>query len=88
MTRRFCVKLVVTEVATGRKIGFQTGASDTMKWALAWSPKNVLVLYSSDIGISAYDIEGGKIIERPPDHDEEEIGREAYKAKYGTRPRR
>jgi hypothetical protein len=65
---------------------YQTGASAVHKWAMAWSPKNILVLYSSDAGIFAYEIREERIIERRADRDEQEIGRAAYEKKYGRRP--
>jgi hypothetical protein len=81
------VKLIVLEIATGRKMAFQTGASTVQKWALAWSPTDSLVLYSSDIGTNAYDFKAGEITERSPNTNERELGREAYKTKYGKTPR-
>ena len=86
-TRRLCVKMVVANTATRNEMIFQSGASDTQKWALAWAPTNSLILYSSDIGTSAYDIEDSKIIERPATPEEQEFARKAYEKKYGKRPR-
>ena len=85
-TRRLCVRLTITDTATGGQHTYQTGASIVHKWAIGWSPKDVLVLYSSDAGIFAYEIQGGHIVERRADKDEEEIGRKAYESKYGRRP--
>ena len=86
-SRRLCVRLVVHEIATHKDLTFQTGASDGQKWAVAWSPTNALVLYSSDIGTNAYDIKGGVITQRAADSVELEAGRGAYATKYGVRPR-
>lgn len=86
-TRRLCVRLRIMDVHAKREITFQTGASDVQKWAAAWSPANTLVLYSSDVGTSAYDIRDGQIMERAPDADELEVARNAYEKKYGKRPR-
>ncbi|HTJ78402.1 MAG TPA: hypothetical protein VL357_05350 [Rariglobus sp.] len=85
-TKRYCVLLKVVEIATKKEIQFQTGASNTQKWALGWFHDNILVLYSSDIGIYAYDLADGKITERLAKEDEKEVGRDAYKKKYGERP--
>lgn len=85
--RRLCVKLLIHTVTSQKELFFQTGASDTQKWAMAWSPTNVLVVFSSDIGTNAYEIKDGKIIERPASREEQEIGRKAYKAKYGKLPK-
>ncbi len=67
-------------------VTFQTGASDYQKWAIAWSPSGSLVLYSSDIGIYAYDIKDGKIDERSPTDAESEVARDAYQKKYHKKP--
>ena len=61
---------------------FQTGASDGQRWAIAWTPVNTLVLYSSDIGTLAYDVKSGKIIERKATAEETKIADEAYRMKY------
>ena len=86
-TRRLCVKLKVTDVRAKKEMIFQTEASDTQKWALGWAPNSVIVLYSSDVGIHAYEIHDGAISERAADAVEQEVGRAAYEKKYGTRPR-
>ena len=85
-TRRFCVRLKIKNISTGGELTFQTGASTVQKWAIGWSPKDVLVLYSSDAGIFAYEVREGRITERRADTTEEEIGRAAYERKYGRRP--
>lgn len=82
-TRRLCVRLKIIDASAKSEIAFQTGASDMQKWAVAWSPSNSLVLYSSDIGTLAYDIKGAHIVERAPDATEQEVGRQAYEKKYG-----
>ena len=86
-TRRLCVRLKVTDLRTKKEIIFQTGASDSQKWAINWSPKDVIVLYSSDIGIYSYEIHDGAISERSATPDEEAVGRAAYEKKYGKKPR-
>lgn len=86
-TRRFCVRLRVISLATKKEAEFQTCASDAQKWAVDWSPKNILVLYSSDAGIFAYDLKDDSIIERPATEEEKEVGRRAYEKKYGRKPR-
>lgn len=83
-TRRYCVRLGIEDIKTKRWLTFQTGASDVQKWAVAWSPSDSLVLYSSDIGTLAYDVKDGQILERTPDADELEVGRKAYEHKYGN----
>lgn len=86
-TRRICVRLRVVEVATKKEMQFQTAASDRMKWAMEWSPKSSLVLYSSDAGTTAYDVHNGSIVERVATEEEKEVGRHAYEKKYGNKPR-
>jgi hypothetical protein len=83
--KRRCVRLRIVDESTGKELTYQTGASDNMKWAVGWF-NEVLVLYSSDIGTRAYDIKDGKIIERPANEEEKEIGRKAYEKKYGKEP--
>ncbi|HBC88948.1 MAG TPA: hypothetical protein DCZ94_18555 [Lentisphaeria bacterium] len=85
-TRRFCVKLIFIETKSKKELSCQTGASDYQKWAVGWSPKNVLILYSSDIGTFAYEIVDGKINERMATNEEKELGKDFYKNKYGRRP--
>ena len=42
---------------------YQTGASDRMKWALGWLKEDdIIVMYSSDIGILAWKIENNKLL--------------------------
>jgi hypothetical protein len=85
-TRRLCVRLRFTSAAAKREITFQTSASDVQKWAIAWSPGDSLVLYSSDIGSYAYEIENGIVLERLANDQEQAVGRQAYEAKYGRKP--
>ena len=56
-TKYLCLQLHLAD-AGGRELHvLQTGASNTMKWALGWMPeKDVVVLYSSDIGTTAYEL--------------------------------
>jgi hypothetical protein len=85
-TRRHCIRLKIKDVRTAREMTFQTEASNGQKWAIAWSPSEALVVYSSDIGTRAYDIKGGRIIERSPDNAERDLARTAYREKYGRQP--
>jgi len=86
-TRRFCLRLKIHDIPSQKTFLFQTGASDTQKWAIGWSPNNVLILYSSDIGIYAYETRDGFIMERPATEDEKEIGRAVYEKKFRKQPR-
>lgn len=85
-TRRMCVRLRIVDQKSKTELVYQTGASDNSKWAVGWLG-SVPVLFSSDIGIYAYDIAGSAIIERPANEEEKEAGRKAYELKYGKRPR-
>ena len=83
---QFCVVLHVTDRA-GHEFTFQSHASDNMKWALAWADENTLVLYSSDMGTTAYDVAGGSISVRDdPTPDEQQAANAAYLRTYGQPP--
>lgn len=84
---RLCVRLKFLNTVTKQEFVFQTRASDVQKWALAWAPGGTLVLYSSDIGIMAYEIGNGMISERLATEQEQAVGRRAYEIKYGSKPR-
>lgn len=84
-TKRFCV-ILIFEDSEGEEKRIQTGASDRMKWALDWHDSDTLILYSSDIGTTAYDLEGLEVSERRPTDEEMNTGREAYKERYGRLP--
>ena len=84
-TERLCVVLIF-EDPEGKEKRFQTGASDTMKWALAWHDPDTLILYSSDIGTIAYDLKEFEISERKPNKEEMKTGMDAYKNRYGKLP--
>jgi hypothetical protein len=84
-TRRMCVRLRITDQKTKTESVYQTGASDNSKWAVGWLG-DVPILFSSDIGIYAYNITGGSITERLANEEEKEAGRKAYERKYGKRP--
>jgi hypothetical protein len=87
-TRRNCVSIIINDLRTNRQMRFQTGAADTQKWAIGWSPEDVLVLYSSDIGTYAYEVHGNAIVEKAkPTATEIETGRLAYEKTYGYKPR-
>jgi len=85
-TRRLSLRLNILEIKTKKEIQFQTGASDIQKWALNWTLTGSLVLYSSDVGTSTYEITENKIIERSPTEEEKEIERLAYETRYGRKP--
>lgn len=85
-TKRSCVRIKIHVPSAGKEFQFQTGASDFQKWAIDWSSEDILILYSSDIGIYAYELKSDKIIERLATDEEKEVGRKAYEAKYGRRP--
>ena len=84
-TRRLCVILTFKD-KEGSERRIQTGASNVMKWAIAWHDDDTLLLYSSDIGTYAYDISSREISERKPNKQELETGREAYRSRYGRFP--
>ncbi len=85
-TKRLCV-ILIFEDSKGSIKRIQTGASDTMKWALDWHDDDTLILYSSDIGSTAYDIHKLELSERRPDKIESNTGREAYRKRYGELPK-
>ena len=85
--KRLCVRLRVLDQASKKEAIFQTDASDRMKWAIAWAAEKTLVLYSSDVGMHAYDIREGSITERPPTESEKDVARIAYEKRYGQKPR-
>ncbi len=76
----------VTDLA-GRETTFQTYASDNMKWALAWTTGDSLVLYSADMGTTAYDVRDGSILERQPTLGDYAVADDAYAKSYGHPPR-
>ena len=59
-----------------------------MKWAEGWmSDEDVVVLWSSDIGTTAYAVKGQELLRQ--DEVSNEIrtrARELYKSKYGVEP--
>jgi len=81
-TRYLCV-ILIFEDSDGKEKRIQTVASDTMKWALDWHDSDTLILYSSDIGTNAYDLDGLEVSERRPSEEEMLTGREAYMDRYG-----
>ena len=82
-----CVVIHVTD-KSGHTFSFQTQASDNMKWALAWSGERRLVLYSSDMGTTAYGIDKGVIEEREPTEYDYQTANDAYVRTYGVPPTR
>ena len=84
-TKRLCVILVFEDLE-GKEKRIQTGVSDVMKWALDWHDSDTLILYSSDIGTTAYDIDGLEISERLPTKEEIITGKESYRNRYGKLP--
>jgi len=85
-TRRYCLRLKVTDLQANREMRLQTGASDFQKWAVAWSTSNTLVLYSSDVGTKAYDIKSDQILERDATNTELDVGDKAYEKRFGKLP--
>ena len=63
---------------------FQTAASDRMKWASGWMKEtDVLVLYSSDVGTSAWKIKDNKmVVLETLDDDMRNRGSELNRNKY------
>lgn len=54
-TKYLCLKLHISDAAETQVTVIQTSASNTAKWALGWMPnKDIVVLYSADIGTQAY----------------------------------
>jgi hypothetical protein len=86
-TRHHCVILKVINIQTKKEAKLQTGASDFQRWAIGWAPGDTLILYSSDIGTYAYDLQDNALVERPITKEEMEVGKDAYQKKYGNRPR-
>jgi hypothetical protein len=87
-TKRNCVRIIINDLKTNHQMRFQTDAANTQKWAIGWSPEDVLVLYSSDIGIYAYEVYSNAIVERAKSTATEiETGRLAYEKNHGYKPR-
>ena len=61
-TKYLCVKLHLLD-AQGKELSqLQSSASHTMKWAIGWMEKDdIVILYSSDIGTYAYQIENNTL---------------------------
>lgn len=57
-----------------------------MKWAVGWNDADTVVLYSSDVGMLAYDFTDGAVKERPANKAEKESARAAYRKKYASTP--
>ncbi len=85
-TLKDCVRLRFRDAQTKMPVIVQTPASNAMKWAVGWSDANTVVLYSSDVGILAYDFTGGIAKERPANDAEKEAARAAYQKKYASVP--
>lgn len=50
-----CLKLHLSNITSGQTTVTQTSASEKQIWALGWMPdKDIVVLYSADIGTRAY----------------------------------
>ncbi|MDX2412598.1 MAG: hypothetical protein QNK34_11635 [Woeseiaceae bacterium] len=68
------------------KHAVQSSASDAIKWALGWmSDEDVVVLQSSDIGTTAYDIVDNRLVPRVDAFKIEEIqarAEELYAERY------
>jgi len=85
-TRKDCVRLCFRNALTGKQVIEQTPASNAMKWAAVWSDADTFALFSSDVGIVAYDFTHGSITERPASETEKEAARAAYRKKYADSP--
>ena len=62
----------------------RTGASDVMKWSVAWVDKDTIILYSQDIGTYAWTIDGTRKFLAIENVSQEmiNIGRETFYKKY------
>lgn len=57
-TKYDCILLTLFDSSGRQMTQIQTGASDNMKWAVAWYPdKDTVIVNSRDIGIYAYKVE-------------------------------
>ncbi|MEN8128028.1 MAG: hypothetical protein ABFR90_09530 [Planctomycetota bacterium] len=83
-TKWLCLKIHIKNSAEKEVDVIQTSASDTMKWALGWmKDKDVVVLYSSDIGTYGYIITKDEKLEKVETGDSiAERGRDLYEKKY------
>ena len=62
-TKYLCLVLHLYDDSKKEIDKYQTGASDRMKWALGWFKEDdIIVLYSSDIGIVAWKITNNKLL--------------------------
>lgn len=84
--KELCIRLHIVETQTKKEYTFQTDAAKYIGWAFGWSKKNILLLYSSDVGIYAYEIIDGGLRQRTATKEEQEEAREFYKEKYGKSP--
>jgi hypothetical protein len=79
-----CVLLAVCDSSYKEMSTFQTGASNTMKWAVGWYPlQDTVILNSKDIGTYAYRVSAdGKLMSIPVDKAIESKGEEIFRKKY------
>lgn len=81
---RFRVRLVFVDLGSKKEFPVFTGASD--QWAIAWAPGNVLVLFATknedEVPVHAFEMHGGKPVERDATDAEKKIARQAYERKY------
>lgn len=65
-TKYLCIAFTVSD-ANGKQLHqVQSNASNTMKWAIGWHGTDTIILYSSDIGTSAWTLaDDGAISELP-----------------------
>ena len=79
------VNIHLTDELNEEVFQLNTRASDVMKWAVGWMPgMDVVVLYSSDIGIQAYVASENQLVEvRFLDLELESHARDLYREKYG-----
>ena len=63
-TKYLCIHMTLLDSKGNVLSRLQTGASHIMKWAVGWMNKrDIVVLYSGDIGTYAYKIENNKLKE-------------------------
>jgi len=83
-TKWKCVRFNIYNLKGQLLTSLQTGASDYSKWAVAWHPTNdTIILNSSDIGIYAYSIAGGKQLRLVKlDKELDSLAKVAFNKKY------
>ncbi|REK18613.1 MAG: hypothetical protein DWQ42_19545 [Planctomycetota bacterium] len=85
-TTYLCIAFEVTDAAGNPLHQVQSNANDRMKWALGWYDNDTIVLASSDVGTSAWQLTANGSISQLPDSLPAEITAHAQRltdAKYG-----